>query len=205
LLYQRDTMRPKPAQQRAAESGDDKSVHPRIQPRGEVRDKLAKKFQQFHNVLPIKLMAAHVAMLKAGTKRPDGAPPNCPKDWLKSIARVRSASDAKWVASHLCHQKLCVNPAHIIWEPGWYNRARDNCPGASPCTNCGTLSAASCAHIPPCMAAHRAPVLDWRTLPVSSPSELAPVGLDGGSVGDDTLIGEEGDEYQVWEDEEDLV
>jgi len=55
------------------------------------------------------------------------------------------------------------------------------------------------------MAAHRAPVLDWRTLATPSSTELAPAGVDGGSVGDDSLIGEEGDEYQLSEDEEDLV
>lgn len=37
--------------------------------------------------------------------------------------------EVTWVASHLCHNRLCVNTARLIWEPSWFNRLRDNYSG----------------------------------------------------------------------------
>mgnify|MGYP001362008966 CR=1 FL=1 len=41
-------------------------------------------------------------------------------------------------ASHLCHQKLCINPQHVIWEPGWSNQSRKSCKQYSVCLGHGS-------------------------------------------------------------------
>jgi len=56
----------------------------------------------------------------------------------------RAAAMAAWgppehlwyQASHLCHNKLCVSPMHIIWETPWDNKKRDLCVKAGRCI-CG--------------------------------------------------------------------
>jgi len=154
----------------ASDAGEAVLEHPRIEPRLPTKKKLKDMWPLFAAVLPIKINASHVALLKAGKRRPDKLPPLCPQDWFKSLfGRLATDAEAKWVASHLCHRKDCVEPTHIVWEPGWYNRARDNCPGKVECTTCHTQPAATCGHIPQCIRSHRAPVLDWKTLPVGNP------------------------------------
>jgi len=144
--------------------------HPRIEPRLPTKKQLKEMHPLFEAVLPRKINASHVALLMDGRRRPDKLPPQCPPDWFKSLfGRLATDAEAKWVASHLCHQKECVQPEHIIWEPGWYNRARDNCPGKVVCTTCHTEPAASCGHFPQCIRAHRAPALNWNTLAEGGP------------------------------------
>jgi len=84
-----------------------------------------------------------VAMAAAGQVIPWGSPPNLP-DHLRKSKKIKEVQ-ATWVASHLCHDRLCVNPDHLTFEPSWFNRLRDNCPGGD-----------GCVHRPkPCIRAHR--------------------------------------------------
>ncbi len=39
-------------------------------------------------------------------------------------------------ASHLCHDRCCVNPDHIIWEEPWLNALREMCEVLGKCV-CG--------------------------------------------------------------------
>lgn len=39
-------------------------------------------------------------------------------------------------ASHLCHRRECMNPAHIVFEPTWQNRKRNYCGFHGEC-DCG--------------------------------------------------------------------
>jgi len=88
-----------------------------------------------------------------------------------------------WVASHRCHchqpeaRKVqvydCVtalpenNSNHIIWEPEWANRLRDNCIGLIKCKACNSTflevacpkcntPISSCNHTPRCLYPHKA-------------------------------------------------
>jgi len=100
-----------------------------------------------------------ISMAQAGKKIPELSPPSYPSELRKvKQKRVKTAEggnekEATWVASHLCHNRECVNPSHLVWEPSWFNRLRDNCSG-------GTL----CWHRPdPCLRAHRSDqeIVDW--------------------------------------------
>jgi hypothetical protein len=57
--------------------------------------------------------------------------------------------------SHLCHEKTCINPAHIIQESGHLNRSRQPCSGASllkVVCSCGCVTIANpCRHEPKCI------------------------------------------------------
>jgi len=140
--------------------------HPRVDPTSVMKERLRRVAPEFSQILPLKLNASHVAMLQAGKPRPTGSPPACPDAWAKAGKRKRGqqATANHWVVSHLCHHKRCVNSEHLIWEPDWYNRARDNCPGVVRCDNCNTISRASCRHVPACGQPHRQGLMDWRTL-----------------------------------------
>lgn len=41
-------------------------------------------------------------------------------------------------ASHLCHSPTCINPAHLVWERGDFNRRRRHCVREGECV-CGLL------------------------------------------------------------------
>lgn len=46
-------------------------------------------------------------------------------------------------ASHLCGNRLCVNPTHLMWELPWDNVAREGCHKYN--------HFATCPHDPPCL------------------------------------------------------
>jgi len=127
-------------------------------------------------VVPVKINASHIALLKAGTRRPDVDTPACPQAFVQaSGGALVEGRGNRWVASHLCHNKWCIQPNHIVWEPDWYNRARDNCVGQIICSNCTTLVPNSCQHIPPCMRPHRGiQIPDWHPLIQQAPVQQQP-------------------------------
>jgi len=111
---------------------------------------------------PARYMPYHIALLAAGRSLPDVDPPAYPASLrLVKTKRKRGSAEgnekgATWVASHLCHDGQCVNADHLVWEPSWFNRLRDNCPGGN-----------ECPHRPhPCLRPHRVAVeaiIDWTT------------------------------------------
>jgi hypothetical protein len=120
--------------------------------------------KRFYNTLhtlapdaPERFMPYQLALVKSNTPMPDYDPPKYPQA-LRHVSQKRNADQevnkpATWVISHLCHNKLCVNPQHLTWEPSWFNRLRDNCPAGDACT-----------HRPRrCLKPHRTmgPVVDW--------------------------------------------
>jgi hypothetical protein len=75
-----------------------------------------------------------IALLRARKLVPNYAPPPYPAE-IRQVRHKRPASAttgnekvATWVASHLCHNKLCIKVEHLVWEPSWFNRLRDNRP-----------------------------------------------------------------------------
>ena len=38
-------------------------------------------------------------------------------------------------ASHLWHERKCVEPAHLVWEPGYVNERRNDCKRLGLCNN----------------------------------------------------------------------
>lgn len=104
-------------------------------------------------------MKYHVSLAKHQRLIPSFDPPAYPEEIRKVLAKRNSeplvnGGAATWVASHLCHNSECYNPDHLVWEPSWMNRLRDNCPGGE-----------SCSHRPHrCIRAHRNKeevILDW--------------------------------------------
>jgi hypothetical protein len=111
--------------------------------------------------VPAAFSAYQLAMMRAGKERPPGLPPRLPEADRQVIkARTKDDvvdKDATWVISHRCHERSCINPDHLIWEPSWYNRLRDNCPGGPECKHLDH----------PCLGSHRdaARVYRWTDLP----------------------------------------
>jgi len=96
--------------------------------------------------VPMRIGVHVLALIAAGKGPPWCLPPRHPT----------STKSAFWVASHLCHNKSCTNPDHLIWEPNWANRQRDGC-----------LGGAACVHVPyKCIRSHRRPEqnVDWTKL-----------------------------------------
>jgi len=96
--------------------------------------------------IPMRIGVHVLALIAAGRGPPSSPPPRHPT----------STKQAFWVASHLCHNKSCTNPDHLIWEPNWANRQRDGC-----------LGSAACVHLPyKCIRSHRRPEqnVDWTKL-----------------------------------------
>lgn len=56
--------------------------------------------------------------------------------------------EANMHISHLCHQRACINPQHLLAERRESNIARIGCPGSITCP-CGTV-AYVCPHQPQC-------------------------------------------------------
>mmetsp|Transcript_28934 Transcript_28934/g.94203 ORF Transcript_28934/g.94203 Transcript_28934/m.94203 type:complete len:163 (+) Transcript_28934:420-908(+) len=53
-------------------------------------------------------------------------------------------------ASHLCHNKRCIRPEHLIVESIADNAARNGCVAFVECHDCGNRVPA-CPHTPPCL------------------------------------------------------
>ncbi len=111
-------------------------------------------------ILPKRFMPYHAALLKHGKNIPKKEPPRLPLKWRKVTAKRHIDEHvekvATWVASHLCHNKRCINPEHIEWEPNWFNRMRDNCAGGD-----------DCRHLPfKCLQGHRSEetYYDWSSI-----------------------------------------
>ena len=111
---------------------------------------------------PARYMPYHIALLQAQILVPEHDPPAYPEE-LRLVKHKRSSKAAEgnekgatWVASHLCHNPLCIDTGHLRWEPSWFNRLRDNCPGGE-----------SCVHRPDaCLNPHRPSeqeLVDWTT------------------------------------------
>ena len=97
------------------------------------------EFKQACPEAPTRYMPYHIALLQANVHIPTGSPPAYPSELrLVKAKRHKQAGDenikeATWVASHLCHNQQCVDVNHLRWEPSWFNRLRDNCPGGREC------------------------------------------------------------------------
>jgi hypothetical protein len=88
------------------------------------------------NTIPMRVSAHVLALIAAGKRLPNTQPPAHP------FSKRRKG--AYWTASHLCHNKSCINPDHLVWEPNWANRQRDGC-----------LGKGNCVHTVKCIRAHR--------------------------------------------------
>lgn len=66
-------------------------------------------------VLPELFFVYHISMLRARKRIPEGAPPALP-DALRKVLNKKGPADwdAKWVASHLCHNPRCINVDHLV-------------------------------------------------------------------------------------------
>ena len=49
---------------------------------------------------------------------------------------VRDENSNRIECSHLCHNRLCVNPEHIVLEPHATNLERIHCKGQGICARC---------------------------------------------------------------------
>ena len=73
-----------------------------------------------------------------------------------SVAQValarhgKIALDAADTASHLCANRRCVNPDHIVWESQSLNARRIGCVGILICECCATTQL-QCHHDPQCI------------------------------------------------------
>ena len=98
-------------------------------------------FKQSCPDMPERFSPYVIAMATAGRLIPAPKPSAYPEELRKVKAKgTKSApegheKDATWVASHLCHNRRCVNAEHLVWEPSWMNRLRDNCTGADACVH----------------------------------------------------------------------
>ena len=126
---------------------------------GEFRPVLDKKFLDLFKSIaedaPARISHYQVALLEDGREIVADEPPKLPEKFRKVLKRGGKDLDkgATWVASHLCHNKKCCNKQHLVWEPSWMNRMRDNCPGGD-----------ECVHRPfKCLRAHREAeeLVDW--------------------------------------------
>lgn len=113
---------------------------------------------------PARFSPYHISMLQHQILVPLYDPPPYPaaqrmvKQKRNKSAAENNEKSATWVASHLCHHRLCIEAKlgseHLCWEPNWFNRPRDNCPGGDACN-----------HRPqPCLRSHQASeIIDWTT------------------------------------------
>lgn len=120
--------------------------------------KFLEVFKRISDSAPERYSPYVISLIQHRKLVPPFAPPRYPEA-LRKVNQKRTKTSmlgdqaATWVASHLCHNRRCVNIDHLCWEPSWMNRLRDNCPGG-----------ASCMHGPArCLRPHRndEDVIDW--------------------------------------------
>jgi len=107
-------------------------------------------------LIPMRISVHVLAIVIAGKRLPEGICPAHPTSKRKK--------GAFWTASHLCHNKSCSNPDHLVWEPNWFNRQRDGC-----------LGLPYCSHGPDfCLRPHRrqSQNVNWRDLAVPEDEEV---------------------------------
>jgi len=112
-----------------------------------------EKFKESASDAPERYEFYHIALLRDQKIMPSYDPPPYPEKFRKS-SNFKIGQEATWVVSHLCHNRKCCNTEHLVWEPSWMNRLRDNCPGGD-----------ECRHGPDkCLRAHRYnddEIVDW--------------------------------------------
>lgn len=127
--------------------------------RPQIDKKLREEAREICPGLPERFAPYHISLARNGKHMPTTDPPRYPpelrkvKDFRIAGAAPGNDKEANWVASHLCHNRRCIRPEHLEWEPSWMNRLRDNCPGGD-----------ACIHRPkPCIAPHRRQeeLVDW--------------------------------------------
>lgn len=69
---------------------------------------------------------------------------------ILSYLSYNSQVDQHSSISHLCGERSCFNPAHLVAESPQKNNSRKGCPGDIKCYQCSTL-AYSCLHEPKCI------------------------------------------------------
>ena len=83
---------------------------------------------------------------------PDRPLRNTEKNYLlhKIAFAGENGRDLVGVGSHLCGEKSCFNPAHIVDESQSVNISRNYCPGEIRCSG-GRVLLQNCAHVPSCI------------------------------------------------------
>ena len=95
-------------------------------------------------------VSLHVAMKHGKQIRPPATHVS-----LRAVGRLNRELNKGEQASHLCHQRTCINPQHIVLEGVKYNNSRKGCLGPSvafECCKCSERHVLNlCKHTPPCI------------------------------------------------------
>ncbi len=73
-----------------------------------------------------------------------------PRSHIILAAHGKIAQSSSDDASHLCNNRMCINPDHLCWESRIKNLSRVNCPISIMCECCSNVTNA-CVHIPKCI------------------------------------------------------
>lgn len=55
------------------------------------------------------------------------------KCWFVNSSLFRLAQEETYTCSHLCHNDMCMNPAHFVIETLAVNKGRNGCAGGQAC------------------------------------------------------------------------
>ena len=56
-----------------------------------------------------------------------------PGHMLYAFENGRIIKQSNHDMSHLCHNRICINPKHLVYEPRWVNNARKTCVKEGQC------------------------------------------------------------------------